>query len=76
MIGYGVNKGIIPIASHEIFERIKSNTNPKLSYEVTFSMLEIYNEKIQDLLVPVNTRPAGGLKVRECKKYGVFVDGQ
>jgi hypothetical protein len=30
-------------------------------------MLEIYNEKIQDLLVPINKRPSAGLKVRESK---------
>lgn len=38
-------------------------------------MFEIYNEKVQDLLVPVSERPAGGLKVREHKVYGIYVDG-
>lgn len=38
-------------------------------------MLEIYNEKVQDLLVPVAKRPQGGLKVREHKVYGVYVEG-
>ena len=38
-------------------------------------MLEIYNEKVQDLLVPVAKRPTGGLKVREHKVYGVYVEG-
>ena len=38
-------------------------------------MLEIYNEKIQDLLIPVNQRVQGGLKVRESKVAGVFVEG-
>jgi kinesin family protein 13 len=28
-------------------------------------MLEIYNEKVQDLLIPVSRRPLGGLKIRE-----------
>ena len=37
-------------------------------------MLEIYNEKIQDLLIPINNRPAGGLKVREHKMMGVYVE--
>lgn len=31
------------------------------------SMVEIYNEKVQDLLIAPNNRPAGGLKVRESK---------
>lgn len=38
-------------------------------------MLEIYNEKVQDLLIPVAKRAAGGLKVREHKVYGVYVEG-
>ena len=38
------------------------------------SMVEIYNEKVQDLLIPVQKRPAGGLKVRENKMYGVYVE--
>ena len=37
-------------------------------------MLEIYNEQIQDLLIPVNQRVQGGLKVRESKVTGVFVE--
>ena len=37
-------------------------------------MLEIYNEKVQDLLIPLNKRPHGGLKVREHKKLGIYVE--
>lgn len=37
-------------------------------------MQEIYNERIQDLLIPHTQRPAGGLKVREHKIYGVYVE--
>ena len=38
-------------------------------------MIEIYNEKVQDLLIHVTKRPAGGLKVREHKMYGIYVEG-
>ena len=38
-------------------------------------MLEIYNERVQDLLIHPNQRPSGGLKVREHHSIGVFVDG-
>lgn len=44
MIGYGANKGIVPIAMNEIFERIKATTTKEKWYEVSVSMLEIYNE--------------------------------
>ena len=36
-------------------------------------MVEIYNEKTQDLLVDPATRPQGGLKIREHKQLGVYV---
>ncbi len=57
MVGYGANKGIVPISCDEIFTRIKNNKDKEKSYEVQVSMLEIYNEKIQDLLIPAKNRP-------------------
>ena len=50
MVGYGENKGIVPMATNEIFARIAGNTDKTIRYEVTFSMLEIYMEKVADLL--------------------------
>ena len=38
-------------------------------------MLEIYNERTQDLLIDPNLRPKGGLEIRESKTVGVFVKG-
>ena len=75
MVGYGANRGIVPIACDEIFKRIAENTNPNKSYEVDLAMLEIYNEKIQDLMIETNKRPTSGLQVREHKLYGVYVEG-
>lgn len=75
MIGYGENKGIVPLATDEIFNRIKNNTDPNKTYEVVALMSEIYNEKVQDLMIPVDKRPKNGLKIRESKKLGIYVDG-
>jgi len=77
MIGYGVNKGIVPIAADEIFKRISlpPQDGKTIEYEVCISMIEIYNEKIQDLLIPIDNRPQSGLKVRESKRVGVYVEG-
>jgi hypothetical protein len=36
-------------------------------------MLEIYNEKVQDLLVHESKRVQGGLKVRETATGAVYV---
>lgn len=44
-----------------------------MKFEVNFSMVEIYNEKVQDLLIDPSLRPMGGLKVREHKTLGVYV---
>ena len=38
-------------------------------------MQEIYNEKIQDLLIDTSKRPHGGLKVRQSKTMGIYVEG-
>lgn len=75
MVGYGTNKGIVPISCEEIFTRIANNTDPSMKFEVEVSMLEIYNEKVQDLFMPPNKRPPTGLKVRESKTLGIFVEG-
>jgi len=40
-------------------------------WQVQFSMIEIYNEKVRDLL-NANKAPAGGLQVREDAKRGIF----
>ena len=73
MVGYGKNKGIIPIVCEEIFKRIEAVESKNLRCEVTASMLEIYNEQIQDLLKPPSERVKGGLKIREDPKQGVYV---
>ena len=38
-------------------------------------MLEIYNESVQDLTIDVTQRPSNGLKIRQSKLLGVYVDG-
>jgi hypothetical protein len=48
-------------------------TSDVKSYQVQISILEIYNEKVQDLLTNPSRRPKGGLKVREHKQLGVYV---
>jgi len=40
-------------------------------YQVSFSMMEIYNEQIHDLL-SVHKAPPGGLKVREIPERGFY----
>jgi len=75
MVGYGSNKGIVPVSCEEIFRRIEANTDPNLSFEVTVSMVEIYNEQVQDLLVAPRLRPKKGLEIRESQQLGIYIHG-
>ena len=75
MVGYGSNKGIIPMACEEIFHRMSQASGPGVKFEVKVSMLEIYNEKVQDLLQSTSSRTKEGLKIRESQGQGVFVEG-
>eukprot|EP00916_Digyalum_oweni_P022861 GHVL01037854.1.p1 GENE.GHVL01037854.1~~GHVL01037854.1.p1 ORF type:complete len:935 (+),score=194.69 GHVL01037854.1:93-2897(+) len=73
MVGYGANKGIVPMVCEEIFERVVKGQSADTQFEVTVSMLEIYNEAVQDLLVKAANRPKGGLKIRQSPQLGVYV---
>jgi hypothetical protein len=74
MVGYGVNKGIVPISCDTIFKGIAENSDPNKSFQVSLSMLEIYNEAVRDLLSK-DPPSKGGLKVRQHPKLGVQVVG-
>eukprot|EP00697_Spironema_sp_BW2_P012877 gnl/Spiro4/29556_TR14478_c0_g1_i1.p1 gnl/Spiro4/29556_TR14478_c0_g1~~gnl/Spiro4/29556_TR14478_c0_g1_i1.p1 ORF type:complete len:1167 (+),score=471.93 gnl/Spiro4/29556_TR14478_c0_g1_i1:102-3602(+) len=73
MVGYGEAKGIVPQACENLFRRVAANNDPNLKYEVTSSMMEIYNEQCRDLFNPASNKP-GGLKVRENPKTGPYVE--
>lgn len=65
------------MACAEIFRRIelaKEAKGDEIQFGVTISMLEIYNEQVQDLFVKPKKRPKGGLKIRETKKDGIYVE--
>ncbi|KDN45937.1 putative kinesin-1 motor protein [Tilletiaria anomala UBC 951] len=64
------NKGIIPRITEQIFESIMSSP-ANLEYLVKVSYMEIYMEKIRDLLQPQNDN----LQIHEDKARGVYVKG-
>ncbi|XP_072032274.1 LOW QUALITY PROTEIN: kinesin-like protein KIF28P [Amphiura filiformis] len=76
MVGYGVNRGIVPIFCDELFVGInkQKDSGSKTEFEVSFSMLEIYNEAVRDLLNPNSAKGSKGLRVREHPKKGFYVD--
>lgn len=73
--GYGPNKGIVPLICEEIFSRIKNNNAKNdTQFEVTFSMLEIYNELVRDLIALDEKSKKNPLQIRESKS-GFFAAG-
>ena len=52
MMGSVDNKGIIPRLCDQLFENIAANPDPSICFKVEVSYMEIYNEKVRDLLDP------------------------
>ena len=72
MMGYGKEYGVIPRICQSMFERITAIQADKLlNCTVEVSYLEIYNERVRDLLNPSNK---GNLKVREHPSTGPYVE--
>ncbi|KAK3563580.1 hypothetical protein QTP86_030937, partial [Hemibagrus guttatus] len=75
MMGFGANKGLVPNLCHSVFTYI-TDTQDRCQCQVCvfFSMLEIYNEQVIDLLSR-SSRSASGLRVREDQQRGFYVEG-
>ncbi|KAA0710986.1 Kinesin-like protein KIF13B [Triplophysa tibetana] len=65
--------GLIPRLCSSLFERKCLHQREGESFTVEVSYMEIYNEKVRDLLDPKGSRQA--LRVREHKVLGPYVDG-
>ncbi|KAF7205076.1 transcript variant X11 [Nothobranchius furzeri] len=64
-------QGIIPLLCEDLFTKINDNTNNSMSYSVEVSYMEIYCERVRDLLNPKNK---GNLRVREHPLMGPYVE--
>nr|XP_043893487.1 kinesin-like protein KIF1B isoform X10 [Solea senegalensis] len=65
-------EGIIPMLCEDLFEKINDDNNKEeLSYSVEVSYMEIYCERVRDLLNPKNK---GNLRVREHPLLGPYVE--
>ncbi|KAJ2340638.1 hypothetical protein GGF43_006367, partial [Coemansia sp. RSA 2618] len=69
----GPDAGLIPRISQSLFARISSECqqNARLSFRVQVSYLEIYNERVRDLLNPLSS---AALRVREHPSLGPYVE--
>ncbi|EDL41030.1 kinesin family member 13A, isoform CRA_a [Mus musculus] len=73
MMGHAEQLGLIPRLCCALFQRIALEQNESQTFKVEVSYMEIYNEKVRDLLDPKGSRQS--LKVREHKVLGPYVDG-
>ncbi|XP_047740142.1 kinesin-like protein KIF13A isoform X2 [Hyalella azteca] len=73
MMGTDDNKGLIPRLCDELFERI-ARTDHNTGCKVEVSYMELYNEKLNDLLDPSRDNRQQ-LKIREFSKGGIVVNG-
>ncbi|XP_043594406.1 kinesin-like protein unc-104 isoform X2 [Bombus pyrosoma] len=64
-------EGIIPQICKDLFRKISRNSNECLKYSVEVSYMEIYCERVRDLLNPKNK---GNLRVREHPLLGPYVE--
>ncbi|XP_034167712.1 kinesin-like protein KIF1B isoform X3 [Pangasianodon hypophthalmus] len=64
-------EGIIPQLCEELFEKINDNIHEDISYSVEVAYMEIYCERVRDLLNPKNK---GNLRVREHPLLGPYVE--
>ncbi|XP_050410651.1 kinesin-like protein KIF22 isoform X2 [Patella vulgata] len=79
MLGSGTDPGMIPRVINDLLLTIENEQNTvndkpqkdRWQYTVTFSYLEIYNEKVQDLLEPASV----DLPIREDGDHNIFVAG-
>ncbi|XP_065092876.1 kinesin-like protein unc-104 isoform X8 [Ochlerotatus camptorhynchus] len=64
-------EGVIPMICKDLFYRIQDTETVDLKYSVEVSYMEIYCERVRDLLNPKNK---GNLKVREHPLLGPYVE--
>ncbi|KAG7512172.1 kinesin KIF16B [Solea senegalensis] len=76
MMGHNEDKGLIPRICEGLFKEISHRSkSDSVSFRTEVSYLEIYNERVQDLLKKRTTSPkGGGLRVREHPRDGPYVE--
>ncbi|XP_077566628.1 kinesin-like protein KIF13B [Stigmatopora nigra] len=73
MMGSAEQPGLIPRLCSSLFSRTVQESREGEGFTIEVSYMEIYNEKVRDLLDPKGNRQA--LRVREHNVLGPYVDG-
>ncbi len=64
------NEGIIPRMIRYVFNHIFTQSSSDVEFTVKVSMIEIYMEKIKDLIIPEKVN----LSIREDKMKGIYIE--
>ncbi|XP_065072541.1 kinesin-like protein Klp98A isoform X2 [Ochlerotatus camptorhynchus] len=72
MMGTAEAQGLIPRICRSLFGRMKLGQDEGVGYKTQCSYLEIYNERVKDLLGPSGA--GHGLRVREHRTLGPYVE--
>ncbi|XP_024938872.1 uncharacterized protein LOC107265876 isoform X2 [Cephus cinctus] len=73
MMGPKDDPGLTPRLCEGLFKRILNEEKSDRTYQTSISYLEIYNERVRDLLKPSSS--SSGLRVREHPRLGPYVQG-
>ena len=75
MMGEASDPGLIPRICKGLFNKMNTDSSKdgSASYRVEVSYLEIYNERVRDLLKSSSGKAAHTLRVREHPKNGPYV---
>jgi kinesin family member 1 len=74
MVGSEDDRGIVPRVAIKLFQTMEAQKQENIAFEVVTSMVEIYSEKIRDLLNP-RSGSKTELKVREHPRKGPYIAG-
>ncbi|KAI5950593.1 KIP2 [Candida margitis] len=77
MKGNEKESGFVELAVNDLFDKINNHMGGTTTHQINVSYLEIYNERIIDLLNTGNGSPttANDLKIRDDPEFGVKVVG-
>lgn len=73
MMGSQANPGLIPRICEALFSKMAEGREAGTTYKVEVSYLEIYNERVKDLLRQGSENATHSLRVREHPKLGPYV---
>lgn len=74
MMGSTEAQGLIPRICKEMFDRMEFGQQSGTVYKTNVSYLEIYNERVKDLLGNNSNNAVHGLRVREHRTLGPYVE--